>query len=67
MSDPKLAQSLKQNRAWNGHFELPVNGWKKLSKAVRDRLAARLQYAAVAYNQPFISFYVQLAPPPPLS
>ena len=42
MSDPELAQSVEQNRAWNGHFELPVESWEKLFKAARDRLGARL-------------------------
>lgn len=42
LSDTALADFIKKNRGPNGHFELPVDGWDKLSKDERASLAERL-------------------------
>lgn len=42
LSDTALADFIKKHRAPNGHVELPVDGWDKLSKNERASLAERL-------------------------
>ncbi|KAM6513367.1 hypothetical protein FALCPG4_015796 [Fusarium falciforme] len=43
MSDTELGQFMTKHRHPDGRYELPVNGWDKLSKDERDRLAERLK------------------------
>ncbi|KAH6632483.1 hypothetical protein F5144DRAFT_548438 [Chaetomium tenue] len=42
MSDAALAVFIQKNRGPDGVFDLPVDGWDKLSKDERDQLAERL-------------------------
>lgn len=42
LSDTALAGFIKKNRGPKGDFELPVDGWDKLSKNERASLAERL-------------------------
>ncbi|KAJ4309035.1 hypothetical protein N0V84_011732 [Fusarium piperis] len=42
-TDAELAEFMKKHRRPNGGFELPVDGWDKLSKDERDQLAERLK------------------------
>jgi hypothetical protein len=42
MSDAALAVFMEKNRRPDGGFELPVDGWDKLSKDERKSLAERL-------------------------
>ncbi|KAK5998719.1 hypothetical protein PT974_01101 [Cladobotryum mycophilum] len=48
MSDAELAEFMKNHRRPDGSYELPVDGWDKLSKEERTQLAERLQYACYA-------------------
>lgn len=43
MSDAALGQFMTKHRHPDGHYELPIDGWDKLSKDERDRLAERLK------------------------
>lgn len=43
MDDAELAQFLQSHRLPNGDYILPVDGWERLSKDERGRLAARLE------------------------
>ncbi|KAI8722513.1 hypothetical protein NCS52_00395300 [Fusarium sp. LHS14.1] len=43
LSDEQLTQFMKEHREENGDYVLPVDGWEKLSKGERERLASRLQ------------------------
>ncbi|KAJ6439222.1 MFS general substrate transporter [Purpureocillium lavendulum] len=43
LSDGQLAQFMQKHRSHNGDFNLPVDGWDKLSKDERNQLAERLQ------------------------
>lgn len=43
MSDEQLCQFMKEHRGTNGDYDLPVDGWDKLSKDERERLASRLK------------------------
>ncbi|RMJ03711.1 hypothetical protein CDV36_014761 [Fusarium kuroshium] len=43
MSDAELGQFMTEHRCPDGGYELPVDGWDKLSKDERDRLAERLK------------------------
>ncbi|KAK7403871.1 hypothetical protein QQX98_010375 [Neonectria punicea] len=43
MSDAELGQFMTKHRHPNGGYELPIDGWDKLSKDERDRLAERLK------------------------
>ncbi|KAI0867599.1 hypothetical protein GGS24DRAFT_485117 [Hypoxylon argillaceum] len=43
MSDAELGQVMTQNRRPGGGYDLPVDGWDKLSKDDRARLAERLK------------------------
>ncbi|EEU47093.1 uncharacterized protein NECHADRAFT_78164 [Fusarium vanettenii 77-13-4] len=43
MSDEQLCQFMKEHRDANGDYSLPVDGWDKLSKDERERLASRLK------------------------
>ncbi|KND93133.1 hypothetical protein TOPH_02412 [Tolypocladium ophioglossoides CBS 100239] len=43
MSDADLGQFMKKYRRSEGSYELPVDGWDKLSKDDRNRLAERLK------------------------
>ncbi|KJZ69148.1 hypothetical protein HIM_11466 [Hirsutella minnesotensis 3608] len=43
LSDAGLANFMKKNRRPDGRYELPVDGWDKLSKDERNRLAERLK------------------------
>ncbi|KAG8426348.1 hypothetical protein J3459_008260 [Metarhizium acridum] len=43
MSDTELGQFMTKHRHPDGSYELPVNGWDKLSKDERGRLAERLK------------------------
>ena len=43
MSDAALAAFMENNRGPDGGFDLPVDGWDKLSKDERNRLAERLK------------------------
>ncbi|KAG5801990.1 hypothetical protein H9Q71_013424 [Fusarium xylarioides] len=43
MSDAELAQFMQRHRLPGGDYDLPVNGWDKLSKDERSRLAERLE------------------------
>lgn len=42
-SDAELAQFMTKHRRPDGSYGLPVDGWDKLSKDERARLAERLQ------------------------
>ncbi|POR35149.1 Uncharacterized protein TPAR_04654 [Tolypocladium paradoxum] len=42
LSDAQLAQLMEQHHRPNGNFELPVDGWDKLTKEERNHLAERL-------------------------
>ncbi|KAH7271843.1 hypothetical protein MRS44_004412 [Fusarium solani] len=43
MSDDQLTQFMKEHRDSAGTYSLPVDGWEKLSKDERERLASRLK------------------------
>ena len=43
MSDEQLCHFMKEHRDANGDYSLPVDGWDKLSKDERERLATRLK------------------------
>ncbi|RMD39521.1 hypothetical protein DV735_g5615, partial [Chaetothyriales sp. CBS 134920] len=43
MSDAELGQFMTKHRCPDGGYELPVDGWDKLSKDERNRLAERLK------------------------
>ncbi|KAI1073381.1 hypothetical protein F5B20DRAFT_587319 [Whalleya microplaca] len=43
MSDAELGQFMTKHRRPDGGYELPVDGWDKLSKDERNRLAERLK------------------------
>ncbi|KAK9438329.1 uncharacterized protein VB005_09337 [Metarhizium brunneum] len=43
MNDAELAEFMQGHRRPNGHYQLPVDGWDKLSKDERSRLAERLE------------------------
>lgn len=43
MSDAELGQVMTQHRRPGGGYDLPVDGWDKLSKDDRARLAERLK------------------------
>lgn len=43
MSDAELAQFMQRHRLPNGDYDLPVDGWHRLSKDERGRLAERLE------------------------
>ncbi|KAM3525833.1 hypothetical protein MY4038_007124, partial [Beauveria bassiana] len=43
ISDTELGQFMTKHRHPDGGYELPVNGWDKLSKDARDRLAERVK------------------------
>ncbi|KAF5024769.1 hypothetical protein F66182_3147 [Fusarium sp. NRRL 66182] len=43
MSDAELAQFIQEHRLPGGDYDLPVDGWDKLSKEERSRLAERLE------------------------
>ncbi|KAJ4230716.1 hypothetical protein NW757_013981 [Fusarium falciforme] len=43
MSDAELAQFMQKHRLPNGDYDLPVDGWERLSKDERSRLAERLE------------------------
>ncbi|CVL09330.1 uncharacterized protein FMAN_15494 [Fusarium mangiferae] len=43
MSDAELGQFMTKHRCPDGGYELPVDGWDKLSKDERSRLAERLK------------------------
>lgn len=47
LSNAQLGEFMEKNRQPNGAIELPVDGWEKLSKIERDRLAERLQYVCI--------------------
>ncbi|PNY27815.1 Uncharacterized protein TCAP_02250 [Tolypocladium capitatum] len=42
LSDAQLAQLMEQHHRPNGDFELPVDGWDKLTREERNHLAERL-------------------------
>ena len=42
-SDAELAKFMKENRRPDGGYDLPVNGWDKLSKNERVQLGERLK------------------------
>ncbi|KID77658.1 hypothetical protein MAJ_11488, partial [Metarhizium majus ARSEF 297] len=52
LSDGQLGEFMEEHRRPNGSFELPVDGWNKLSQRERDHLAERLRSMkrAVAKN-----------------
>ncbi|KAM4062850.1 hypothetical protein HRG_007667 [Hirsutella rhossiliensis] len=43
LSDAELADFMKKNRPPDGGYELPVDGWDKLSRDERQKLAERLK------------------------
>ena len=43
LSDTALGQFMKVHRRPDGGYDLPVNGWDKLSEDERNRLARRLK------------------------
>ena len=43
MSDEQLIQFMKEHCDAKGNYTLPVDGWEKLSKDQRERLASRLK------------------------
>lgn len=43
LSDAQLAQLMEKHRRPNGDFELPADGWDKLTNEDRSHLAQRLQ------------------------
>ncbi|KID86448.1 hypothetical protein MGU_06260 [Metarhizium guizhouense ARSEF 977] len=43
MNDAELAEFMQRHRRPNGDYQLPVDGWDKLSKDERSRLAERLE------------------------
>ena len=43
LSDEQLAQFMQKHRRHNGDFDLPVDGWDKLSLHDRNQLAERLK------------------------
>jgi hypothetical protein len=43
ISDATLAVLIEENRRPDGGFELPVDGWDRLSEDERNRLAERLR------------------------
>ncbi|KAF0319010.1 hypothetical protein GQ607_013819, partial [Colletotrichum asianum] len=43
MSDAELAHFMKKHRLPSGDYDLPVDGWDKLSRDDRSRLAGRLE------------------------
>lgn len=43
MSDDQLAQFMTKHRDSVGTYNLPVDGWEKLSRDERERLASRLK------------------------
>ncbi len=42
-SDAQLAKFMQDHRRDNGDFDLPVDGWDKLSRHDRNQLADRLK------------------------
>lgn len=42
-SDAQLAQFMQHHRRQNGDFNLPIDGWDKLSMHGRQQLAERLK------------------------
>ncbi|KND93536.1 hypothetical protein TOPH_01939 [Tolypocladium ophioglossoides CBS 100239] len=45
LSDAQLVRLLEEHRCPNGHFELPVDGWERLTREERNHLAERLRRA----------------------
>lgn len=43
LNDDELCHFMTNHRSFDGGYELPVDGWDKLSKDERDRLASRLK------------------------
>ncbi|KAI9163526.1 hypothetical protein HJFPF1_05143 [Paramyrothecium foliicola] len=43
MSDAELTQFMQKHRLPNGDYDLPVDGWERLSEPERSRLAERLE------------------------
>lgn len=43
LNDAELAQFMQKHRSHNGDFDLPVDGWDKLSMLGRNQLAERLK------------------------
>ncbi|KAF5128416.1 hypothetical protein E5D57_009355 [Metarhizium anisopliae] len=43
LSDAQLGEFMEEHRRHDGSVELPIDGWDRLSKGERDRLAERLQ------------------------
>lgn len=43
ISDAELVQFLQKHRLSNGDYDLPVDGWERLSENERSRLSARLE------------------------
>ncbi|OAA47107.1 hypothetical protein NOR_02743 [Metarhizium rileyi] len=44
LSDAQLGEFMKKHRRADDSFELPIDGWERLSKEERDCLAQRLQF-----------------------
>ena len=47
MTDAELARLMQENRRSNGDIELPVDGWDRISKDERNRLAERLMCVTI--------------------
>lgn len=43
MSDAELGQFMMKHRRSDGRYELPIDGWDKLSKDETSRLAQKLK------------------------
>ncbi|KAJ5009401.1 hypothetical protein K4K57_008860 [Colletotrichum sp. SAR 10_99] len=50
MSDAELAHFMKKHRLPSGDYDLPVDGWDKLSRDDRSRLAGRLESPTPPYD-----------------
>ncbi|RSL46938.1 hypothetical protein CEP53_010125 [Fusarium sp. AF-6] len=59
MSDDQLIQFMTQHRDSTGIYNLPVDGWEKLSEDERERLASRLEA-----KERVISLNIEINPQP---
>ncbi|KAF4943311.1 hypothetical protein FGADI_13500 [Fusarium gaditjirri] len=60
LGDDELGHFMANHRSSDGRYELPVDGWDKLSKDERDRLASRLKDQGRQLDQSITSACPQL-------
>ena len=58
MTNAELARLMWENRHPNGNIELPVDGWDRLSKDERTRLADRLMCVTLSLSPSNDSYVV---------